>query len=267
MKKTIFCVLAGLLTFAGTSNAQNKTRVAGYNLEQGGVYGSPEPVLIPRKFAPVRSLRPGNLGNWWVEASGFYGISHDPAHETAIGLGKINIGGTDLTIGRNISRENFSLNLRINYLGGSKHQFDRLTDITPNGANPYTTNSAADLSAYAIMPGLRFSEFITPDLRFCFGFNIGYTNVSLDESITDSRLGYDMQYSGDRASFVYSAEFSLQYAITDTLFVFAGYQFYGIPNGPELNRVTPNAGTNYSNSVEVDNFLYHVIRVGVILHF
>ncbi len=267
MKKTLLCVLAGLLAITGTSMAQSNTRVAGYNLEQGGVYGSPEPVLIPRKFAPVRSLRPGDLGNWWVEASGFYGISHDPAHETAIGLGKINIGGTDLTIGRNLSRENFSLNLRINYMGGSKHQFDRLTDITPSASIPYTANSNTELSAYAIMPGLRFSEFITPDLRFCFGFNIGYTNVSLDEAINDSRLGHQVRYDGDRSSFVYSAEFSLQYAITDTLFVFAGYQFYGVPNGPKIDRTTSAGGANYADSVEVDNLLYHVIRVGVILHF
>ncbi len=202
--------------------------------------------------------------DWFVEASGFVGWSHDKTNEDVFGLGATTIYGGDFLVGTETFIKQVSLNFRVSYFSGDD------TVLGQDATGTMTRSSEQEIEGWKFMPGFRFTENIAGKLDFFAGFNVGLASVEMTQEITEP--GFGINYTGDKLQLAYNAEVGISYRLTDNFSVFTSYNFFGMPGVPTLSSdlgqpLPSDFGGEYPVDVESDNLLFHMIRLGANYRF
>lgn len=167
-----------------------------------------------------------------VEVAGSYKFAAADLYDGE-GSPSVDLFGADLTFGYNFNKNN-SINVRLGYAYGDK-----------------TTDGVKDeVSVFTLMPGYRYTYDLNDKVALFVGANAGISSLKCEFSYED------VKEDADKVGFGYSVDLGAQYALTDTVSIFAAYEFSGSTARPVD-----------CDGDKVKSQTYHGIRAGVSVEF
>lgn len=151
---------------------------------------------------------------------------------------KLDLWGLDATVGYQLGACH-SVNLRVGYNYGN-------WDESITVANRLTEENEIEVYTFYLMPGYRYTDSIREgDAAWYIGANVGVSNMEVEWKMRQSQAS---ESGGKNVwGFAASADLGLQYRLSESVYLYAAYQFF--MNTCELKTVDETTNKQHYHSV------------------